>query len=126
MVAATVFVAGVLGLRIQLLLLLPPLFATTVLSGATGLVAASRYREFTRFILGVVPVVAVFSLPLLSLFELVPRYTFAWLPWDAALHAFREAVEPAPRPVVYGLLTAQALACAGLGLRWAVRREAPA
>ena len=66
MTAGVLFFVGLLGVDVRLLLLIAPLFATTVLAGSVGLIVSSRYPEFTRFIIGSIPVVALFSLPLLS------------------------------------------------------------
>ncbi len=126
MSAGVVFFIGRVGADVRLLFLLAPLFASTVLAGSVGLIVASRYPEFTRFIIGSIPVVALFSLPLLSYFELVPRYTFAWLPWDAALFSFSNIVGPDTHLATYVVLACQLLVCAGLGLYWAVRVEASA
>ena len=124
MTAGVLFFVGLLGVDVRLLLLIAPLFATTVLAGSVGLIVSSRYPEFTRFIIGSIPVVALFSLPLLSYFELVPRYTFAWLPWDAALFSFANIVGPDTHLVTYVVLACQLLVFGALGLFWAVRAEA--
>ena len=124
MTAGVLFFVGVLGADVRLLLLTAPLFATTVLAGSVGLIVSSRYPEFTRFIIGSIPVVALFSLPLLSYFELVPRYTFAWLPWDAALFSFANIVGPDTHLGTYLVLVCQLFVFAALALSWAVRAEA--
>ncbi len=126
MSAGVLFFIGLVGADVRLLFLLAPLFASTVLAGSVGLIVSSRYPEFTRFIIGSIPVVALFSLPLLSYFELVPRYTFAWLPWDAALFSFANIVGPQTHLATYVLLGCQLFVFAGLGLSWAVRVEASA
>jgi len=123
-VAAGVFVfAGIVGLDWRVALLVPPLLATTVLSGSVGLVIASRYSEFTRFLMGAIPVVTVFSLPFLSLFGLVPRLTFSWLPWDAALFSFANLAADVPSAGLYVVLSAQLFLFALIALRWAERVE---
>ena len=124
MTAGVLFFVGLLGADVRLLLLIAPLFATTVLAGSVGLIISSRYPEFTRFIIGSIPVVALFSLPLLSYFELVPRYTFAWLPWDAALFSFANIVGPDTHLGTYLILACQLFVFTGLALSWAVRAEA--
>ena len=123
MSAGVLLFVGLLGADVRLLLLIAPLFATTVLAGSVGLIVSSRYPEFTRFIIGSIPVVTLFSLPLLSYFELVPRYTFAWLPWDAALFSFANIVGPETHLVSYVVLECQLIVFATLGLLWAVRVE---
>jgi len=124
MTAGLLFFVGLLGADVRLLLLTAPLFATTVLAGSVGLIVSSRYPEFTRFIIGSIPVVALFSLPLLSYFELVPRFTFAWLPWDAALFSFANIVGPDTNLGTYLVLVCQLFVFAALALSWAVRAEA--
>lgn len=121
--AGAVLFGAVVGVDARVALLLPPLLATTILAGSVGLLLASRYTEFTRFILGSIPVVSLFSLPLLSYFELVPRYTFAWLPWDAALFSFSNLTRPQPELWIYALLTVQLFVFAGLALWWASKSE---
>jgi len=121
MTAAVLFFVGLVGADARLLLLIVPLFAATVLAGSVGLIVSSRYAEFTRFIIESIPVVTVFSLPLMSYFGLVPRYTFAWLPWDAALFSFAAIVTREIHLITYALWSLQLLAFAGLALRWAVR-----
>jgi hypothetical protein len=121
--AALMFAIGVLGAEARVALLIAPLTASAVLAGAVGLVVASRYVEFTRFIVGSIPVSTVFALPLLSFFGLVPRYAFAWLPWDAALYAFAGIVGSDISVATYLLLSLQLLVFAALAVGWAVRVE---
>lgn len=118
--------AATLGPDGRVGLLAPPLFATAAVSGTTGLVLSSRYEEFTRFLLGAIPVVTVFMLPLLPYFGLAPRYTFAWLPWDAALFSFDNLARPAPSPTTYVVLVLQLYAFTALGLYIATRTESRA
>lgn len=125
-VAGALFFIGLIGADVRLLYLIAPLAASTVLAGCVGVIVSSRYLEFTRFIIGSIPVVTLFSLPLLSYFELVPRYTFAWLPWDAALYSFANIASADFRWGVYVVLAFQLFVFAALGLRWAVRVESPA
>lgn len=120
-VAGLAVYAGILGVDSRVLLLFAPLFLTTVLAGSVGLIVSSHYAEFTRFLLGAVPVVTIFSLPFLSYFDLTPRYTFAWLPWDAALFSFANVAADVLRPWPYVLLSLQLAAFAVLGLVWAER-----
>ncbi len=115
--------AGIMGIDPRVLWLTLPLLATTVLSGSVGLILASRYSEFTRFLMGAVPAVTFFSLPFLSFFDLVPRYTFAWLPWDAALYSFANLVSETPQLSTYVLLVTQLLVFAAIALYGAVRSE---
>ena len=126
MVSGALVFAATLGLDGRVALLALPLFATAAVSGTTGLILSSRYEEFTRFLLGAIPVVTVFMLPLLSYFELTPRYTFAWLPWDAALFSFQNLARPAPSFTTYVVLALELVAFTGLGLYGAARAEAGA
>lgn len=113
--------AGVFGADLGLLWLAPTLFALTCLSGSIGLVLSSRYSEFTQFLMGSLPVVLIFSLPFLSFFELVPRYAFVWLPWDAALYSFGEVARGDLDAGTYAVKLAQLVAFAGLAWIWAGR-----
>ena len=93
--------AGILGFDRRVALLVLPLFLTTLLAGAVGLILSSYTTEFTRFLLGLIPLMMVFSLPYLSFFELTPRYLFAWLPWDAALFSFANLAQPEPEALTF-------------------------
>jgi hypothetical protein len=101
---------GILGADQRTLALVLPLFLTTCLAGSTGLILASRHAEFTRFLMGSVPLICVFSLPYLSFFGVVPRYTFAWLPWDAALFSFANLSRAAPEKLPFVLLLLELIA----------------
>jgi hypothetical protein len=113
--------AAILGFDARTLLLLPPLALTATLAGALGIVLASRHAEFTRFLVAAVPVVAVFSLPYLSYFGLTPRWSFAWLPWDAALFAFGALARGDAPGGSFGLLVLELGLFAGVALLWAER-----
>ena len=76
--------------------------------------------------MGSIPAVTLFSLPLLSYFEFVPRYTFRWLPWDAALFSYAGIVASEMRPWSYAVMSLQLFLFAGIALRWAIRVEARA
>jgi len=114
-------VAAILGLDARTLLLLPPLGLTATLAGALGIVLASRHAEFTRFLVAAVPVVTVFSLPYLSYFGVTPRWSFAWLPWDAALFAFAALARGEAPGGSFGLLVVELGLFAGMALLWAER-----
>lgn len=120
-VAGLAVFAGIFGVDGRLFFLFMPLFLTTVLAGSIGLIVSSHYTEFTRFLLGAIPVVTVFSLPFLSYFDVTPRYTFVWLPWDAALYSFANVVGDELRPWLYVLLSLQLAVFAAIALVWAER-----
>ena len=119
--AGTLVYVGVLGIDYRALLLLPPLFLTAFLAGIAGIILSSRYREFTRFLMSSIPVVTIFSLPYLSFFGVTPRWSFAWLPWDASLFSFGNLSRPEPVGWLYGLLVAELLVFAIAGFIWAER-----
>lgn len=108
--AGALIQAGVLGVDLRLLALLPPLFLTVTLSGLLGFWLSIQFREFTRFILGSVAPLAIYSLPFVSYFGLAPRWAFAWVPTDAGLAAFANLVQPAPDPGAWLLQLAALLA----------------
>jgi hypothetical protein len=120
-VAGTIVFAGILGVDERLLFLLAPLFLTAFLAGCVGLILSCHYDEFTRFIMGAIPVVTVFSLPFLSYFDLTPRWSFAWLPWDAALFSFSNLAGVEPRWWLYLLLIAELVFFSVVGFMWAER-----
>jgi fluoroquinolone transport system permease protein len=119
--AGVLVFAGVLGPDRRSFWLVPPLFLTTCLAGATGLILAARYREFTAFLIGSVPVTAIVSLPFLSFFELVPRLTFVWLPWDASLFSFANLARPSPEATQYLLQLFELLLFSIGAFLWAER-----
>ena len=86
-----------------------------------GLIVSSHYAEFTRFLLGAIPIVTIFSLPFLSYFDVTPRYTFVWLPWDAALFSFANVAGHEVHSLAYVLLSLQLAVFAALSLVWAER-----
>lgn len=113
--------AGILGLDLRTLLLLPPLFLTTLLAGLTGLIVSSYTAEFTRFILGAIPVTVLLELPFLSFFGATPRLSFAWVPSDAALYAFANLARSHPD---WGMVLLYSAVLAGfdvLAFTWAER-----
>ncbi len=120
-VAGTIVFAGILGFDGRMVLLLLPLFLTTFVAGCAGLILSSYYAEFTRFIMGAIPVVTVVSLPFLSYFGFTPRLTFAWLPWDAALFSFANLVRAEPQGWLYVLLVAELVLFGAVGFVWAER-----
>ncbi len=119
--AGVIVFAGTLGLNGRVIFLLPPLFLTTILAGCTGVILSSYYTEFTRFIMGAIPVVGIFHLPFLSFFDFTPRPTFAWLPWDAALFSFANLVQIRPSPMLYIVLIAELVLFSVFGFVWAER-----
>ncbi len=85
--AGALLQAGVLGVDLRVLALLPPLFLTVTLSGLLGFWLSILFRDFTRFILGSALPILVFSLPLFSYFGLAPRWAFVWVASDFGLTA---------------------------------------
>jgi len=87
-VATTLIQAGVQGFDQRVLLVVPPLFLIAVISGSIGLMLSTVFQDFTRFIIGSIPPIAVYSLPFLPFFGLAPAWPFKWIPSDAALMVF--------------------------------------
>lgn len=86
--ATAVIQAGVLGVDRRVALVVPPLYLIAVVSGSLGLMLSTVFTEFTRFILGSIPVITVYSLPLLSFFGVAPVWAFKWIPSDSVLVIF--------------------------------------
>ena len=86
--ATALIQAGVLGVDARVALVMPPLYLIAVVSGAIGLMLSTVFAEFTRFILGTIPPITIYSLPLLSFFGLTPWWAFKWIPSDSALVIF--------------------------------------
>ncbi len=119
--AGVIIFGGVLGLDARIAWLVPPLFLTATLFGLVGLALSSWFSEFTRCLLGGIPVIVLLHLPFLALFELVPRFAFVWVPSDASVFAFANLALPAPDPLQYGAYCALLVAYNGAGF-WAVAR----
>jgi hypothetical protein len=117
---AAVF-AGVFGPDVRALALLPPLFLQGILSAVLGFALSLRYADFMRFILGVIPWVALYQAPLLYGFGVVPAGAVAWNPTLPALLAYRELAEGTARLGTYALWCALLAAFAALAL-WGVTR----
>ncbi len=119
--AGAIIFGGVLGLDARVLWLLPPLFLTATLFGLVGLALSNWFSEFTRALLGAIPVITLLSLPYASLFELTPRFAFVWVPSDASLFSFANLAGPAPDPLQYGAYCALLVAYNGAGFWLAAR-----
>ncbi len=79
---------GSLGLDGAVLALALPLFLTVTLSGLLGVALAGVFSEFTRFLIGSIVPVTVYSLPFAAHFGLLPRAATLWVPSDPALGVF--------------------------------------
>jgi len=75
------------GLDARFVWLLLVLFPFAVLSGTLGLLVSLRHSDFLRFILGVIPFVALWQAPLLGVYGLVPPGVVVWIPSAPALFA---------------------------------------
>jgi hypothetical protein len=89
---ATLF-AGVFGPDVRALALIPPLFLQGILSAVFGFALSLRYADFTRFILGSIPWIALYQTPLLHGAGVAPAGAVAWNPTLPALLAYRELLE---------------------------------
>jgi len=114
--ATAVVQAGVQGMDFRVALVLPPLYLIAVVSGSIGLLLSTLFSEFTRFILGSIPSIMVYSLPLLSLFGLAPWWALMWLPSAPALYIFTALARGDVDPLAY--LGALALLAMFAGLAW--------
>jgi fluoroquinolone transport system permease protein len=86
--ATAVLQAGVQGLDWRVSLIMPPIFLLAIISGALGLMLAAAFPDFTRFLVGSIPPLCIYSLPLLSFFGITSSWAFVWLPSDAAVRVF--------------------------------------
>jgi hypothetical protein len=87
-VAAALVQAGVQGVDARVLLVIPPLFVTAIISGCIGLMLTTVFPDFTRYIVGSIAPTVLYSIPLLSFVGMAPRWAFRWIPSDAALSIF--------------------------------------
>ena len=86
---------GVIGFDERVALLAAPLFLLSLLSALIGVGLATRFSEFTSFLLGgAVPATFVLGLPAFTYLEVLPRWSFVWLPSDWALHVFALLTKP--------------------------------
>jgi hypothetical protein len=79
--------AAVAGLDARLPWLVAVLFPFAVLSGAVGFLGSLRHPDFLRFVLGVIPLVALWQAPLLAVYGLVPEAWVLWIPSAPAVLA---------------------------------------
>lgn len=94
--AGTLIFAVVVGPDRRALLAMPPILLTATMAGLIGFGLTLRHSEFTRFLLGSIPVVTIYSLPFLSLFDVVPEASLRFCPSTASLSAFRLLLSPEP------------------------------
>jgi hypothetical protein len=120
--AAGVLIQAVaLGIDARLALLVVPLALCVSLSGLLGWLLAGIFSEFTRFLLGCFPVVLLYSLPVLTVFGLLPPEAFLVLPSQWAVTAFVELTGPSPDPALLCACCAGLAAANALGMTLAVR-----
>lgn len=113
--------AGVVGPDARTLALVPPLFLQGILSGLLGFALSLRYDDFTRFILGSIPWMALYQTPMFYAFGAVPVGAVAWNPSLPALLAYRDLAGPDFEPVRLALWCAL-LGAAAVLATWAVGR----
>jgi fluoroquinolone transport system permease protein len=126
-VAGVLIQSIALGIDARLALLVPPLFFTVVLSGVVGVFLADVFSEFTRFILGSIPAIVAFQLPLASLLGWLPPIALAWLPSQWSLSAFTTLTSDAVNGPLWAACCAALAATSGAGMLYVTARaEAPA
>lgn len=118
------------GVDSRLALLVVPLALSVALSGLVGWLVAGVFAEFTRFLLGSVPAVLLFTLPVVTVVGVLPPEALVWLPSQWALSAFSELTRPTPDLALVfaccaGLAAANAL-CMTLAVRVMRVRVRPA
>jgi len=113
--------ALVLGPDARVLLLAPALFAFSLLSGLLGFALSLRYGDFTRFILGQIPFVVLWQLPLLGFFHVLPWPAVAWLPSAPAIAVLADLCHPAPTFVTWAIGCSALLALGAAAFAWASR-----
>lgn len=110
-----------LGVDTHLALLVVPMALSVALSGLVGWLLAGMFGEFTRFILGSVPAVLLYSLPVATVVGVLPPEALVWLPSQWALTAFSELTHAAPDPALLSACCAGLAAANALGMTLAVR-----
>lgn len=107
--------AIVAGIDARLIALIPVLFVFALLSGLLGFALSMRYRDFPRFILGVIPAVGLWQLPLLAVYGVVPVPAVLWIPSAPGILGIAELCRGAPRGGATAALVVSGIAVAILG-----------
>ncbi len=99
--AGVLIQAGVVGIDLRLILLVPPLFLMATTAGLVGVALSTYASEFTGFILSrLVPATIVLQTPVLAYFGVVPSFATAFVPSHPALFSFSllsaQAFDPGP------------------------------
>lgn len=76
-----------------------PLFGVGFLSSLVGFALSMRFRDFPSFVLGAIPWVTVWQLPLLAYLDIVPWPAVAWVPSAPGLAALSNLTTAEPSPL---------------------------
>lgn len=97
------------------LLAILPLFGVGFLSSLVGFALSMRFRDFPSFVLGAIPWVCVWQLPLLAYLDVLPWPAVAWVPSAPGLAALASltTAEPSPLWVVGSSILLMALCVPG-------------
>jgi fluoroquinolone transport system permease protein len=112
--------AGVIGLDVRVLLVIPPLFLVSSIVGLVGLALSTSAEEFPQFLMTrMIPFSALLQAPVLAYFDVVPRALFVWMPTDAALFAFAMLAEGPFSTGLYTLYVGVLAVFCGAAFVWA-------
>lgn len=121
-VAGLVTMALVAGVDSRLLFMLPVLLAFALLSGMLGFALSMRYADFPRFIVGAIPVIALWQAPLLAVYDVVPAAAVLWIPSAPGILGLGAICLDDPGAGTLASLTALGLAVAAGGFALVHRR----
>lgn len=120
-VAGGATMALVAGFDGRLLWLLPILFAFALLSGLLGFALALRYRDFPRFLLGMMPLTLLWQAPLLAVYGVVPAPVVLWIPSAPGVLGIGALCLGEPGNGVLAALTLAGFAVTAAGFVWVLR-----
>lgn len=113
--AGAVTFAVVAGFDMRLLGLVPVLFAFAVLSGLLGFALSLRYRDFPRFLIGAMPAMLLWQLPLLAIFGAIPVPAVLWIPSAPGILGIAELCRSDPGASAVAALVVAGFAVAAIG-----------
>lgn len=112
---------AVTGMPMRTLLVVPPLFGLAFLSSLVGFGLSMRFADFSRFVLGMIPWMLLWQLPLLGSLGVLPWPVVGWVPSTASLLALTDLMVPDPNvPRVLGLAALSVGLCIP-GTLWVAR-----
>ncbi len=120
--AGLVTFAAVAALDVRLVGLGVLLFVFALLSGLLGFALSLRFPDFPRFLLGSVPPLVLWQLPLLAVFDVVPAAAVVWLPSAPGILGLAAICRNDAGPGLIAVCVAASAAWTALGTALVARR----